>query len=86
MFAPGSVALAVSVLVLLFMKDSPEAEGFPPIDEGAPKNNTHDKPAGGHLSNDDVNIFDSRSLQRFCTVVVTVHPGKSRKGCFNVTD
>lgn len=37
MFAPGAVALAVSVLVLLFMKDSPEKEGFPPIDEGAPK-------------------------------------------------
>ena len=28
MFAPGAVALAVSVLVLLFFKDSPEAAGF----------------------------------------------------------
>ncbi|KAK9901089.1 hypothetical protein WJX75_003573 [Coccomyxa subellipsoidea] len=37
MLAPGSIALAVSVLVLLFMKDSPETEGYPPIDEGAPK-------------------------------------------------
>ncbi|CAL8460878.1 g409 [Coccomyxa elongata] len=46
MFAPGAVALAVSVLVLLFMKDSPEKEGFPPIDEGAPKKKVvDDKPA-----------------------------------------
>lgn len=37
MFAPGTVALAVSVIVLLFMKESPEKEGFPPISDGAPK-------------------------------------------------
>lgn len=37
MFAPGCVALAVSVLVLLFFKDSPEAAGFAPIEEGAKK-------------------------------------------------
>ena len=50
MFAPGAVALAVSVLVLLFMKDSPEKEGFPPIDEGAPKKKVvEEKPAGGLL-------------------------------------
>lgn len=50
MFAPGAVALAVSVLVLLFMKDSPEKEGFPPIDEGAPKKKVvEEKPAGGGL-------------------------------------
>ncbi|KAK9908663.1 hypothetical protein WJX75_001165 [Coccomyxa subellipsoidea] len=46
MFAPGAVALAVSVLVLFFMKDSPEKEGFPPIDEGAPKKKVvEEKPA-----------------------------------------
>jgi sugar phosphate permease len=50
MFAPGAVALAVSVLVLFFMKDSPEKEGFPPIDEGAPKKKVvEEKPAGGGL-------------------------------------
>ena len=31
------MALAVSVLVLLFFKDSPEAAGFAPIEEGAKK-------------------------------------------------
>ena len=62
MFAPGAVALAVSVLVLLFMKDSPEKEGFPPIDEGAPKKKVvEDKPAGRDLH------------QRHCTSVSNWH-------------
>ncbi len=56
MFAPGAVALAVSVLVLLFMKDSPEKEGFPPIDEGAPKKKVAEEkpPAGWHLLCDHI--------------------------------
>ena len=37
MFAPGAVALAVSVLVLLFFKDSPEAAGFAPIEASTQK-------------------------------------------------
>ncbi len=37
MFAPGCVALAVSVLVLIFFKDTPESSGFPAIDAGSKK-------------------------------------------------
>lgn len=37
MFAPGAVALAVSVLVLLFFKDSPEAAGFAPVESSTKK-------------------------------------------------
>jgi sugar phosphate permease len=37
MFAPGAAALAVSVLVLLFFKDSPESQGFPPVESGSKK-------------------------------------------------
>ena len=37
LFAPGAVALFFSVVVLLFMKDSPEKEGFPAVDSGKPK-------------------------------------------------
>ena len=37
LFAPGAVALFFSVIVLFFMKDSPEKEGFPPVDSGKPK-------------------------------------------------
>ena len=47
MFAPGVVAIFFSVLVLIFMKDSPEKEGFPPIDEGKPKKKTVETPATG---------------------------------------
>ena len=38
MFAPGCVALAVSVLVLIFFKDTPESLGYPAIDAGSKKN------------------------------------------------
>ena len=37
MFAPGAAALAVSVLVLLFFKDTPESQGFPPVESGSKK-------------------------------------------------
>lgn len=37
MFAPGAAALVVSVLVLLFFKDSPESQGFPPVEAGSKK-------------------------------------------------
>lgn len=37
MFAPGCVALAVSVLVLIFFKDSPESMGFPPVESSSKK-------------------------------------------------
>jgi MFS transporter, OPA family, sugar phosphate sensor protein UhpC len=33
MFAPAAVAAAVSILVALFMKESPEAAGYPPVTE-----------------------------------------------------
>ena len=40
MYAPGIVALAVAVIVLLFMKESPETQGFAPINAGdKPKDN-----------------------------------------------
>lgn len=63
MFAPGSIALAVSVQVLLFMKDSPESEGFPPIDDGAPKKVLLNKTAGEHIMNEGV-------YTSFCTRLV----------------
>ena len=31
LFAPAAVALAVSLIVALFMKESPESQGFPPV-------------------------------------------------------
>ena len=37
MFAPGGIALAMSVIVGLFMKESPEKLGYPPVGEGKPK-------------------------------------------------
>lgn len=37
MFAPGGIALAMSVIVALFMKESPEKLGYPPVGEGKPK-------------------------------------------------
>ena len=49
MFAPGCVALAVSVLVLIFFKDTPESLGFPAIDANTKKPVAKDtpEPAGG---------------------------------------
>lgn len=75
MFAPGSVALAVSVLVLLFMKDSPETEGFPPIDEGAPKKVLqNNKTAGEHIPNEGFqSMFYTRLAEWLHIVVVTVY-------------
>ena len=35
MFAPGIVAIGVAAIVLLFMKESPESQGFKPVN--APK-------------------------------------------------
>ena len=32
MYAPGVVGIAVGVLILLIMKDSPESIGYPPIE------------------------------------------------------
>jgi sugar phosphate permease len=49
MFAPGAVALGVSVLVLLFMKDSPEKEGFPPVTDGKPKKKSEPVKTGVYL-------------------------------------
>ena len=37
MFAPGGIALAMSVIVGLFMKESPEKLGYPPVGDGKPK-------------------------------------------------
>ena len=37
MFAPGGIALAMSVIVGLFMKESPEKLGYPPVGESKPK-------------------------------------------------
>ena len=40
MFAPGGIALAMSVIVGLFMKESPEKLGYPPVGESKPKPKT----------------------------------------------
>ena len=32
MYAPGIVGIAVGLLILLIMKDSPESIGYPPIE------------------------------------------------------
>ena len=54
MFAPGCVALAVSVLVLIFFKDTPESSGFPAIDAGSKKPVAKDtSEASGVLSRSD---------------------------------
>lgn len=38
MYAPGVVGIAVGLLILLIMKDSPESIGYPPIEpKQAPK-------------------------------------------------
>ena len=37
MFAPGIVALAVAAFVLIFMKESPESQGFKPVNSPKPK-------------------------------------------------
>jgi len=37
MYAPGVIALAMSVIVFLFMKESPEKLGYPPVGDGKPK-------------------------------------------------
>ena len=37
MFAPGGIALAMSVIVALFMKESPEKLGYPSVGDGKPK-------------------------------------------------
>ena len=37
MFAPGGIALAMSVIVGLFMKESPEKLGYPAVGESKPK-------------------------------------------------
>lgn len=37
MWAPGAVGVAVAGVILLFMKDSPEAAGFPPIEQAQGK-------------------------------------------------
>ena len=44
MFAPGAVALAVSVLVLIFFKDSPEAAGFAPLESSSKKKPVKETP------------------------------------------
>eukprot|EP00884_Botryococcus_braunii_P017475 jgi/Botrbrau1/4410/Bobra.0348s0003.1 len=40
MFVPGLVALGLAVITLAFMKDSPEAAGYPPVGAPAPKKAT----------------------------------------------
>ena len=37
MWAPGAVGVAVAAFILLFMKDSPEAAGFHPIEQAPGK-------------------------------------------------
>ena len=37
MFAPSGIALAMSVVVGLFMKESPEKLGYPTVGDGGPK-------------------------------------------------
>ena len=32
MYAPGAVGIAVGLLILILMKDSPESIGYPPIE------------------------------------------------------
>ena len=44
MYAPGVVGIAVGVLILLIMKDSPESLGYPPIE---PKK-THARKSASH--------------------------------------
>lgn len=44
MFAPGGIALAMSVIVGLFMKESPEKLGYPPVGESKPKPKTAQAP------------------------------------------
>lgn len=46
MYAPGVVGIAVGLLILLIMRDSPESIGYPPIE---PK-----KPSPGGLDFDSV--------------------------------
>lgn len=41
MFAPGIVAAGVALLVLLFMKESPESQGYAPVN--APKEPAKDE-------------------------------------------
>jgi len=50
MYAPGIVGIAVGLLILLIMKDSPESIGYPPIE---PKKTHAGKPLFvlAHISN-----------------------------------
>ena len=48
MYAPGVVGIAVGLLILLIMKDSPESLGYPPIE--AQKTHARKQPAPTHWS------------------------------------
>ena len=59
MFAPGVVALAVSVLVLIFFKDSPEAAGFAPLESSSKKKPVKEAPGNIVVSSDKFGILRS---------------------------